>query len=73
MVRGNHYYKRLGESIVSHRKKLKLSQQQVAILSDVDRSYLAEVEEGKANPSIKFLHKIAKILKIKIRSLIKNL
>ncbi len=73
MVRGNHYYKRLGESIVSHRKKLKLSQQQVATLSDVDRSYLAEVEEGKANPSIRFLHKIAKILKIRIRSLIKNL
>jgi len=73
MTRGNFYYKRLGESMISHRKRLKLSQQQVAILSDVDRSYLAEVEEGKANPSIKFLHKIAKILKIKIRSLIKDL
>ncbi len=73
MTRGNFYYKRLGESIITHRKKLKLSQQQVAILSDVDRSYLAEVEEGKANPSIKFLHKIAKILKIKIRNLIKDL
>ena len=73
MTRGNFYYKRLGESIITHRKKLKLSQQQVAILSDVDRSYLAEVEEGKANPSIRFLHKIAKMLKIKIRNLIKDL
>ena len=73
MTRGNFYYKRLGESIITHRKKLKLSQQQVAILSDVDRSYLAEVEEGKANPSIRFIHKIAKILKIKIRNLIKDL
>ena len=73
MTRGNFYYKRLGESIISHRKKLNLSQQQVAILSDVDRSYLAEIEEGKANPSIRFLHKIAKILKIKVGSLTKNL
>lgn len=73
MVRGNFYYKRLGESIISYRKKLKLSQQQVAILSDVDRSYLAEVEEGKANPSVKFLHRIAKILKIKVGNLIKDL
>jgi transcriptional regulator with XRE-family HTH domain len=73
MTRGNFYYKRLGESIITHRKKLDLSQQQVAILSDVDRSYLAEVEEGKANPSIKFLHKIAKILKVKVGTLIKNL
>lgn len=73
MMRGNFYYKRLGESIVGYRKKLKLSQQQVATLSDVDRSYLAEVEEGKANPSVKFLHRIAKILKIKVGDLIKDL
>lgn len=73
MARGNYYYKRLGESIISHRKKLKLSQQRVAILSDVDRSYLAEVEEGKANPSIRFLHKIANVLKINVGSLTKKL
>ncbi|PIP85805.1 XRE family transcriptional regulator [Candidatus Roizmanbacteria bacterium CG_4_9_14_3_um_filter_33_18] len=73
MVRGNFYYKRLGESIIFCRKKLKLSQQQVATLSDVDRSYLAEVEEGKANPSVKFLHRIAKTLKVKVGSLIKDL
>ncbi len=73
MTRGNFYYHRLGESIISHRKKLKLSQQQVATLSDVDRSYLAEVEEGKANPSIKFLHRISKILKIKVGGLMKDL
>jgi len=73
MMRGNFYYKRLGESIITHRKKLKLSQQQVAILSDVDRSYLAEVEVGKANPSVKFLHKIAKTLKIKVRKLLTDI
>jgi len=73
MVRGNFYYKRLGETIISYRKKLKLSQDQVADKSKVDRSYLAEVEEGKANPSVKFLHRISKILKVKVGSLIKEL
>lgn len=73
MARGNFYYKRLGEKIITYRKKLKLSQQQVATLSDVDRSYLAEVEEGKANPSIKFLHRISKTLKVKIGNFIKEL
>lgn len=73
MTRGNFYYKRLGETILFYRKKLKLSQQQVATLSDVDRSYLAEIEEGKANPSVKFLHRIAKTLKVKVGSLIKEL
>lgn len=73
MMRGNFYYKRLGESIITYRKKLRLSQQQVATLSDVDRSYLAEVEEGKANPSVKFLHRISKILKVKIGKLTRDL
>jgi transcriptional regulator with XRE-family HTH domain len=72
-MRGNFYYRRLGETIIQSRKKRDLSQQQLATLSDVDRSYLAEIEEGKANPSIRFLHKIARILKIRVRELIKNL
>ena len=73
MARGNFYYKRLGENIIFYRKKQKLSQFQVADKSDVDRSYLAEIEEGKANPSIKFLHRISKTLKVKIGELIKDL
>jgi transcriptional regulator with XRE-family HTH domain len=70
MTRGNYYYKRLGETIIESRLKKGLSQEQLALLSDVDRSYLAEVEQGKANPSIKFLHKISKTLKIKVGKLL---
>ena len=66
MMRGNFYYKRLGETIIKNRQKRSLSQEQLALLSDVDRSYLAEVEVGKANPTVKFLRKIAKTLKIKV-------
>lgn len=72
-MRGNFYYKRLGQNIVRARKKRKLSQYQVTQLSDIDRSYLAEVEEGKANPSVKFLLKISKILKVKVNELLKDL
>ncbi len=72
-MRGNFYYKRLGESLIKARSKRKLSQQQLALLSDTDRSYLAEVEEGKANPSVKFLHRITKILKIRVSELLKDL
>ena len=73
MTKGNFYYKRLGETIIKSRQKRCLSQEQLALLSDVDRSYLAEVEQGKANPSIKFLHKISKILKIKVGKLLKEI
>jgi len=72
-MRGNFYYKRLGENIISARKKRKLSQYKVADITNVDRSYLAEVEEGKANPSVKFLFRLAKALKIKVSTLLKDL
>ncbi len=71
-MRGNFFYQRLGESIIVARNKKKLSQEQVALLSDIDRTYLARIEEGKANPSIKILSKIARILKMRIDELIKG-
>ncbi len=71
-MRGNFFYQRLGESIMVARNKKKLSQEQVALLSDIDRTYLARIEEGKANPSIKILSKIARILKMRIDELIKG-
>lgn len=73
MSRGNYYYKKLGETIIKNRQKKYLSQEQLALLSDVDRSYLAEVEQGKANPSVRFLHKIAKTLRIKVGKLLKEI
>ncbi|MCS7093229.1 MAG: helix-turn-helix domain-containing protein [Patescibacteria group bacterium] len=72
-MKGNSYYKRLGNNILKWRKIRNLSQQELALLSDTDRSYLAEVEEGKANPSIKFLNKITRALKVNIKELIKDL
>ncbi|MDH7476357.1 MAG: helix-turn-helix transcriptional regulator [Microgenomates group bacterium] len=71
-MRGNFYYKKIGETIIHNRKKAKLTQEKLALLSDVDRSYLAEVERGKANPSMKFLKKISKTLKIKVGKLLKD-
>ncbi len=72
-MRGNFLYKRLGEIIISSRKRKKFSQEKLALLSDVDRTYLARIEEGKANPTIKTLHKISRILRVKIRTLLKGL
>ena len=71
-MRGNFLYKRLGEKICTVRKKQKLSQEQLALLSYVDRTYLARIEEGKANPSVKVLHKLAKNLKVKIHELLEG-
>jgi len=69
-MRGNFFYKRLGERIITTRKKREISQEQLALLSDTDRTYLARIEEGKANPSIKILNKICKILKVRLSELL---
>jgi transcriptional regulator with XRE-family HTH domain len=71
-MRGNFFYKRLGESLSYHRKKRKLSQEELASDSDIDRTYLARIESGKANPTIKVLNKISRSLRIKLKELFKN-
>lgn len=71
-MRGNFFYKRIGEQIMVARKSKNLSQEQLALLSDVDRTYMARIEEGKANPSLKILHKISRTLRIPIREILKK-
>lgn len=72
MVRGNFFYQRLAEQIIVARKKRKFSQEQLALLSDIDRTYLARIEEGKANPSVKVLNKLSRVLKIRLSALLKG-
>ncbi len=69
-MRGNYFYQRLGERIIIERNRKKLSQEQAALLSDIDRTYFARIEEGKANPSVKILSKIARILRIRLNKLL---
>jgi transcriptional regulator with XRE-family HTH domain len=71
-MRGNFFYKRLGERIITERKKRKMSQEELAYDSAVDRTYLARIEEGKANPTIKVLNKIARKFKIKLSELLES-
>jgi len=72
MMRGNFFYKRLGCRIIAERKRKHLSQEQLALLSNMDRTYLARIEEGKANPSVKILYKIARILKVRLYDLVQG-
>ncbi len=60
---------RLGKEIARIRKVKDLSQDDLAVNCNMDRSYLAEIEEGKVNPSLKVLCKIASGLNIQISQL----
>lgn len=64
---------RLGKEILRIRRAKDISQDNLAVVCNMDRSYLAEIEEGKANPSLKVLCKITKRLDITLWQLFINI
>lgn len=64
---------KLGKEIARIRKERDLSQDDLAVNCNMDRSYLAEIEEGKANPSLKVLCKITEGLNITLWQLFINI
>ncbi|PIV09339.1 transcriptional regulator [Candidatus Roizmanbacteria bacterium CG02_land_8_20_14_3_00_36_15] len=71
-MKGNFFYQRLGERLISEREKKSLSQEQLGLIAEIDRTYIARIENGRANPTIKILCKIAKSLKIKLSKLLRG-
>ncbi|PIS15921.1 transcriptional regulator [Candidatus Roizmanbacteria bacterium CG09_land_8_20_14_0_10_41_9] len=71
-MKGNFFYNRLGSKVIYYRKKNCLSQEQLSLLANIDRTYLARIEEGKANPSVKVLNKVSRIFKIKLSVLLEG-
>lgn len=55
----------LGENIKMYRKAKRLTQQELAELSKLSRSYIADVERDRYNPSVDTLQTIASALGIK--------
>lgn len=64
-------YEVVGRNIQALRKQRGMTQAELAQRAFVDRSYLARLEKGKANPSIKVLFYIAKALSVRVRELVK--
>lgn len=63
-------YEKLGENIRKYRKKLKISQEELATKAKVDLTSVSEIESGLRNPYLKTLHKLANALGVKIRDLV---
>jgi transcriptional regulator with XRE-family HTH domain len=71
-MKGNFIYIKIGSRIAAIRKKQNISQDHLAFIADMDRTYLTRLERGRANPSVRTLHKIARKLKVKISSLLQD-
>lgn len=56
--------------LIELRKQRNLSQEELALLSGVDRTYIGRIERIERNPSLVILAKIAKGFNIKITELL---
>ena len=57
-------YKRvLAENVKQARKGLKLSQEKLALETEIDRTYISGIERAKRNPSLTLIVKLAERLK----------
>lgn len=61
---------KFGRVIRTNREQRGLSQEALAELADLNRSYLGEIERGSAVPSIETMNKLAGALGEKLSSLI---
>ena len=62
----------LGETIRRARKKQGISQEKLALLAEVDRSYVGRVERGDNNVAVLTLLKVANALDTSIAQLMKQ-
>lgn len=58
------YYKKFGLNVVYYRKREKLTQLQLAELTDVDRSHISAIELGKVGVSFDVIFKMCEVLNI---------
>lgn len=60
---------KLGQSLKRHREAAALSQEKLAELAEIDRTYVSDIERGNRNPGIKNIARLAKALGTKTAEL----
>ena len=63
--------KKLGVNLRTLRQKSGLSQSELAAELNADKSYISSIENGRKNPTLATIAKIAKALNVSIEKLIK--
>lgn len=64
--------RKLGENVRTLRAKKELSQEQLAELAEVDRTYVGGLERGERNATVQTLVRVAKALGVSVAVLCKG-
>lgn len=57
-------YEKFGLNVVYYRKRMKITQMQLADLAEVDRSHISAIELGKVGVSFDVIFKLCEVLNI---------
>lgn len=68
-MKKNDYQVCFGLAVRKQRNKRNLTQEELASLCDLDRTYIGSVERGERNVSLVNIHKIASALNIEVKEL----
>lgn len=66
-------FEQLGKRIAYLRKERKMSQLSLALEADINKNYLCDLENGKRNPTLLILNKIAVALGINLSILFQGI
>lgn len=62
----------LGKNVRKHRKLKGMTQEQLALEAEMERSYVSDLERGTRNPSVRALARLAEALSVKPEELLKS-
>lgn len=68
----NEYLVCFGKKVKELRKQKGLSQEALALLCDLDRTYIGGVERGERNLSLLNIHRIATALNVNVKELFRG-
>ncbi len=66
------FLRAVGEAVRAAREKRELSQEELALRIQVDRTYISGVERGVRNPTVKMLRLIAEGLGVRASELVRQ-
>ncbi len=70
MPQKNPLLRRFGEAVRVERKRQGISQEDLALRAEINRSYMGAVERGEENISLLTIQKLATVLKVKPSALL---
>lgn len=59
-----------GQLVRKYRKAKSMSQEQLALLCNMDRSYLGRIERGEVNPTLEKIYELARVLRVSPKDLL---